>query len=98
MGLRLAFTRSLYRFGTRVQPNDDRNEPGGVLYASFKYGAAQRTKAGRVFTDMNEERLREVIGPGEAAEIVSLWKTVDARPVRSAEVWLNVLIRRPDIE
>ena len=34
---------------------------GGVFYASFKYGDAERVKNGRAFTDLNEDSLRSLL-------------------------------------
>ncbi len=63
----------------------------GTWYVSFKYGDSQREKDGRLFTDMNEERLGELIADIPSVEIKAMWITEDSRPDRS-EKWLNALL------
>ena len=48
------------------------------------------------FTDMDEERLRDILKPKatEDLEILELWITGDVRPGREDERWLNVLLCR----
>ncbi|WP_462330101.1 class I SAM-dependent methyltransferase [Thiohalocapsa halophila] len=66
-------------------------KPGGVIYASFKYGSGEREHHGRRFTDLDEPGLsallRRVPGLAEA----ETWTTADLRPGREAERWLNRL-------
>ena len=58
-------------------------KPGGVLYASFKYGTGERWDAdGKFYCDLNEARAGQLFG-----EDAELWLTTDYRGV----VWLNVL-------
>lgn len=63
----------------------------GTWYVSFKYGDSQREKGGRVFTDMNEERLVKLIASISAIEIEATWITEDNRPDRQ-EKWLNAIL------
>ena len=58
---------------------------------SFKYGRGEREKDGRVFTDLNEERLQELLKHCPSLSIVEQWVTVDKRPDRD-ERWLNVVV------
>lgn len=71
--------------------------PGGVLYASFKYGTGERQHGGRRFTDLDEvgiaTLLTEVALP---LRLEQTWVTGDRRPGREAESWLNLLVRRSD--
>ena len=66
---------------------------GGVLYASFKYGSAEREKDGRHFSDMTEQELAGLV-TGEGLEILELFKTTDVRPGRENEAWINVIVRK----
>lgn len=69
-------------------------EPAGVFYLSFKYGNFAGFRRGRYFTDLTEERFRELLEGIPALEVERFWLTSDARPGREAEKWLNVLCRR----
>ena len=71
-------------------------KPGGILYVSFKYGQFEGIRSGRFFTDMDEERLRDILKPKatEDLEILELWITGDVRPGRKEERWLNALFCR----
>ena len=68
-------------------------KPGGILYASFKYGQGERGRDGRWFTDMDEEGLSALIGQIGLFTEVATWVTGDRRPGRSGERWLNTLLR-----
>lgn len=68
-------------------------KPGGVWYLSFKYGATEREKEGRHFTDLNEAGLEALVASLPQVEIVKQWTTQDKRPDRN-EVWLNALLRK----
>lgn len=67
-------------------------KPGGVWYLSFKYGSGEREKDGRVFTDMNEAGLNELIGDLQNITLLNSWMTGDKRPERQDEKWLNALL------
>ncbi len=68
-------------------------KPNGVLYVSFKYGTQEREHNGREFTDLNEEGLTALITQHTELKIIKQWQTVDQRPERESEVWLNALIK-----
>ena len=68
-------------------------KPGGVLYASFKYGSKECEKDGRQFTDMNEAGLDQLLNDVDGFSKVDVWISQDRRPVRAAEKWLNILLR-----
>lgn len=62
----------------------------GVIYASFKYGDADRMKDGRFFVDMNEElmaHLFESIG----MKMIECFATEDVREDRNGEKWINAI-------
>ncbi|WP_448218382.1 class I SAM-dependent methyltransferase [Endozoicomonas sp. 2B-B] len=69
----------------------------GVWYLSFKYGAEQREKDGRHFTDINERILTGLLAPLRSLEVVSTWVTEDARPDRD-EKWLNAITKKLPLE
>lgn len=69
-------------------------KPGGVLYASFKYGEGEREVNGRCFTDMNEEKLKNLVAKASSLSISKTWLTQDQRPERKHEVWLNALLTK----
>ncbi len=68
-------------------------KPNGVLYVSFKYGTQERVHNGREFTDLNEDGLTELITHHTELKILKQWQSVDQRPGREGEVWLNALIK-----
>ena len=68
-------------------------KPNGVLYVSFKYGTQERVHNGREFTDLNEDGLTALINHYTDLKIIKHWQTVDQRPERESEVWLNALIK-----
>ena len=68
-------------------------KPNGVLYVSFKYGTQERVHNGREFTDLNEDGLTAQITQHTELKIIKQWQTVDQRPERESEVWLNALIK-----
>ena len=68
-------------------------KPGGVLYASFKYGSGERERDGRRFTDMNEAGLDRLLNDVDGFSKVDVWTSEDRRPERAAEKWLNILLR-----
>lgn len=69
-------------------------KPGGILYASFKYGAGEREKKGRYFNDLTEEPLRKLLSE-TGFSIKELFVTQDVRAGRSQEKWLNAIAGRP---
>lgn len=65
---------------------------GGVLYSSFKCGLGERSdENGRHFTDMTMGRLQRLIKETPELRVVDVWKTVDQRPSRKDESWLNII-------
>ncbi len=68
-------------------------KPNGVLYVSFKYGTQERVHNGREFTDLKEDALTALIAHHTKLKILKQWQSVDQRPERENEVWLNALIK-----
>jgi SAM-dependent methyltransferase len=69
-------------------------KPGGILYASFKYGSCEREHQGRRFTDLDEPGLAELLRQIPELEEVETWTSGDLRPGREAERWLNTLLHK----
>jgi 2-polyprenyl-3-methyl-5-hydroxy-6-metoxy-1,4-benzoquinol methylase len=68
--------------------------PSGVMQCSFKYGTSERTAHGRHFTDMDEVRFEAIAAQAGVLHIIDIWQTVDLRPAREHERWLNVLLEK----
>jgi SAM-dependent methyltransferase len=66
---------------------------GGVIYASFKYGDADRSVGGRSFTDMNESVIDELSESIGGISICHIWNTIDRRPERQ-EAWVNIIFKK----
>jgi SAM-dependent methyltransferase len=69
-------------------------KPGGVLYASFKYGQGMREHNGRLFTDLDEAGLDTLLARVPGLNLAETWVTGDLRPERASESWLNATIVR----
>lgn len=67
--------------------------PGGIFYASFKYGEFSGERNGRFFTDMTEDTFKAVLSKVQGLTIVKQMITEDARTDRS-EKWLNVFLKK----
>ncbi|RKT38056.1 class I SAM-dependent methyltransferase [Thiocapsa rosea] len=65
---------------------------GGVLYASFKYGAGEREHGGRRFTDLDEMGLAALVEAVPALAVIETWITGDRREGREGERWLNAVV------
>ncbi|MEM0514272.1 class I SAM-dependent methyltransferase [Pseudoalteromonas sp. YIC-827] len=66
-------------------------KPGGIWYVSFKYGQGERIKGGRHFTDLNENKLEQLMSDLPNITLDSIWVSEDNRPDRK-ELWLNALL------
>ena len=69
-------------------------KPGGVLYASFKYGDGERDSEGRRFTDMDESALATTLSAVPEFHCREWWVSGDRRAQRGHERWLNALLER----
>lgn len=63
----------------------------GIFYCSFKYGDQDSEKEGRRFTNLNEELLQKLTEK-TSLKINKTWITLDKRPNRGDEMWLNALL------
>ena len=66
----------------------------GILYASFKKGSGERYRGERRFTDADEEYLRSVFE--NRFDIIEIRESIDVRPGREDEVWMNVFARKAE--
>ena len=69
-------------------------KPGGILYASFKYGKDERVSNGRFFNDYTENDIDMLLTPENQLTLLEYWITEDVRPNRSGERWLNFIAKR----
>lgn len=66
----------------------------GILYTSFKYGSYEGERNGRYFTDMTEEKFSDFLRKIKGLEIEEQWTSLDVRPGRGDEKWLNIILRK----
>jgi SAM-dependent methyltransferase len=68
-------------------------KPGGVFYASFRYGDGESVvEDGRLFNNYTEHTFRDLLGGHPEIEIVNLWRGEGIH--RPDVFWLNVLLRK----
>ena len=72
-------------------------KPGGVLYASFKYGQAERVQGGRFFSDYTEADLPTLLTPENQLTLLEYKITEDVRPDHPGQRWLNLVAKKVDI-
>ncbi|WP_336938429.1 class I SAM-dependent methyltransferase [Acinetobacter modestus] len=65
----------------------------GICYMSFKYGAGDRYKDGRQFTDMDESQAQNLLRKFDSILLLQQWITIDKRPDHN-EDWLNILFQK----
>jgi len=66
----------------------------GVLYISFKYGEFCGIRNGRYFLDLTEGVLNKIIGIVGGLKVKETYISVDVRPGRENEKWLNAIITK----
>lgn len=69
-------------------------KPGGILYASFKYGNTERVVNGRFFNDYTEADLDTLLTSENQLSLLEYWITEDVRPDRCGERWLNFIAKK----
>ena len=82
-----ALTDVFYKMGKAIVPK-------GILYVSFKYGTDELFRDGRYYIDMTEEKLKSFSFIEELYVVLEEWKSVDVRPGRDNESWLNIILQR----
>lgn len=68
--------------------------PGGIIYASWKYGFEEKIVDGRYFCDNTEITIAELISKCPEIELIRCWNTYDVRQVENKQDWVNVLLRK----
>ena len=68
--------------------------PGGIFYASFKWGEGEIIKEGRFFLMMNERRIRLNIDQIANLSILKVVKRPDHRSERQGQFWLEIFALR----
>jgi len=76
------------------QKISDALKPGGIFHASFRHGSFSGERDGRLFTDLTERDLIEIVEHTPEFQIVSTSVTQDARPDRSDVQWLNTILQK----
>ena len=66
----------------------------GVIYTSFKYGDFEGERNDRYFTDFTEDTFDKFIKVIPELTIEEQWITLDVRPGRGEEKWLNLILRK----
>lgn len=69
----------------------------GIIYVSFKYGDYEGERNGRYFTDMTETSMKEMLAAFPELKVEKQWITVDVRAGRGDERWLNMILRKLNI-
>lgn len=70
---------------------------GGYIYASFKYGEFEGYRNERYFTGFTEVSFTKFISDITEIQILEKWVSSDARPGRSDEKWLNLILKKSDM-
>lgn len=65
----------------------------GICYMSFKYGAGDRYKDGRKFTDMDELQAQSLLKKFANILLLQQWITIDKRYDHN-EDWLNIVFQK----
>ena len=64
----------------------------GVLYASWKYGEAERRDGERFYCDMTEEKLKKLLQRSGCFVCKEVWVSEDVLPLHREQPWLNVVL------
>ena len=70
----------------------------GVIYISFKNSEFEGLRNGRYFIDFTAEKLSEFIKDINNICIEDTWITLDLRPGKENEKWLNLILRKTSID
>lgn len=69
-------------------------KPGGIVYASFKYGNKEEHRLGRFFSDYNTDEVKKTFLSGGLFELVECFETEDFRPDYKDKPWVNIIVRK----
>ena len=66
----------------------------GIIYTSFKNSLFEGERNGRYFTDFTIETFSSFLKETEGIILKEYWVSNDARPDRSDEKWLNLILQK----
>ena len=66
----------------------------GIIYTSFKYGDFEGERNGRYFSNFTLEEFEEYIKDITNIRIEHYWISLDVRPNRGEEKWLNLILQK----
>lgn len=69
-------------------------KPGGVMYASFKYGNTEEKRLGRFFSDYSLDEIQKVFLQDGLFILEESFKTEDARPDYKDKPWVNIIVKK----
>lgn len=69
----------------------------GYIYTSFKYSEFEGYRGERYFTDFTEITFQEYLRNFPNLQLIEYWISGDVRPGRSNEKWLNLILRKMNI-
>ena len=69
-------------------------KPGGILYASFKYGTGEHFHNGRFFNNYTEADLPTLLTPETRLTLLEYRITGDVRPECAGQRWLSFLAKK----
>lgn len=69
----------------------------GVIYISFKNSEFEGLRNGRYFIDFTVEKFNEFVKDIDHVYIEDTWITLDLRPGKENEKWLNLILRKTSI-
>jgi len=70
----------------------------GYMYISFKYGEFEGERNGRYFSDFTERSFGEYLKNLKMINLFEHWITEDVRKDRGGEKWLNLILKKLDIQ
>ncbi len=71
---------------------------GGVLYMSFKHGDFSGFRNGRYFNDFKTKTMKDFLNKFEELEVIDIWKSEDTKSESGDGLWLNVLVKKLNLE
>lgn len=69
-------------------------KPGGILYASFKYGTGEHFQNGRFFNNYTEADLPTLLTPETRLTLLEYRITGDVRPECAGQHWLSFIAKK----
>lgn len=73
-------------------------EDGGTLFISLKKGDYEGYRNGRYFCDYDVPKFEQLHYTDIGYQLVNYQESLDKRPGRNQEVWLNIVLRKPNFK